>query len=301
MKIIFFGTREFAAEILKTLIESGEHEIPAVFTAPDRPVGRKQEIQKSPVKILAEKNNIRIFQPENLKNISSPFIRHSLNVVCEYGLMIPKNILEEPEYKSINIHPSLLPKYRGASPIQTALINGETETGVSIMLMDEKMDHGPVLAQKAVKITNTDNYATLAEKLLKTAKFLLLDTIRDWVEGKIRPEPQNDSDATFCKIFTREDGQIDFNKTALETYNQWRGFHPWPGVWFVWNGRRIKLLKIAVAADKKNPPGEFSFEENKLFLGTKNGSLEILELQTEGKKPMNAKEFANGISAFRSR
>lgn len=295
--VIFFGTENFAAAILAALLDNKNFEVVGVVTAPDRPVGRHQVLQESPVKILAEKYNLQVLQPETLKNFQFPIPRtrdnFQLNVVCDYGLIIPKTILDASKIGSINVHPSLLPKYRGPSPIQTALINGDKATGVTIMLMDEKMDHGPILAQKIVPIAPNDTYPRLSDKLAKEAQILLLNTLLEWVKGSLTPQTQNEAQVTFCHIFKREDGKIDLNKTAIEIYNQFRGLTPWPGVWFNWHGKRVKLLQIKPAS-LKAPQKEFVGVSGKLFLGCHGGSLEVLELQVEGKKAMNAKEFMNG-------
>lgn len=305
-KIVFFGTENFAAAMLAALLDNQNFEVVAAVTAPDRPVGRHQILQKSPVKILAEKYSLKIFQPESLKNFTDfTTLDFGLNVVCDYGLIIPKEILDVPKFGSINIHPSLLPKYRGPSPIQTALINGDKKTGVTIMLMDEKMDHGPILAQKTVSVGPDDTYPQLSQKLAKEAQILLLNTLTEWIKGQITPKPQAEAEVTFCHIFKRDDGLIDFKKTAVEIYNQFRGLTPWPGIWFNWQGKRVKLLQIKLA-NLKAPQGlprlsstgasagEFVGVSGKLFLGCRGGSLEVLELQAEGKKAMNAKEFMNG-------
>lgn len=292
-KIIFFGTQEFGKGILEALIKSSDFEIVAVFTQPDRPVGRKQEIQKSPVKILAEDHNLKILQPESLKNYEIPNLGADLNIVCQYGLIIPQTVLDSAKHGSINIHTSLLPKYRGASPIQSAIINGEKETGVTIMLMDSKMDHGPILAQEKLTIAPNDNYLTLSDKMLPVACELLLKTIREYLAGDIAPQEQNHEQATLCKMFTREDGQIDFNKSAVEIYNQFRGLNPWPGVFTFYDNKRVKLLNIK-PVEKNIEPGKFVVENGRLFIGCTEGALEIFELQIEGKKSMNAKAFING-------
>ncbi len=292
-KIIFFGTQEFGKGILEALIKSSDFEIVAVFTQPDRPVGRKQEIQKSPVKILAEDHNLKILQPESLKNYEIPNLGADLNIVCQYGIIIPQTVLDSAKHGSINIHTSLLPKYRGASPIQSAIINGEKETGVTIMLMDSKMDHGPILAQEKLTIAPNDNYLTLSDKMLPVACELLLKTIREYLAGDIAPQEQNHEQATLCKMFTREDGQIDFNKSAVEIYNQFRGLNPWPGVFTFYDNKRVKLLNIK-PVEKNIEPGKFVVENGRLFIGCTEGALEIFELQIEGKKSMNAKAFING-------
>src|SRR3989339_1867797 len=293
---VFFGTEQFASEILQSLIDSDSFDIQMVVTQPDRPVGRKQEIEKSPVKLVAEKYNFPIKQPSSktsLTNLQSEIINLKLNIVCQYGLIIPKEVLEAPELGSINVHPSLLPKYRGASPIQSAIINGETKTGVSIMLMDEKMDHGDILAQQEIAIAPDDTFPILHNKLLEIAKPLIVNTAQKWVEQKIKPIEQNHNEATFCKMFTRENGRIDWKKSAREIYNLYRGLQPWPGIFTTADGKRIKLLKI-VLAKKSAGAGEIIFKNQKLFVGCGEGAIEILELQNEGKNALSATAWING-------
>ncbi len=292
-KIVFFGTQEFGKGILEALIKSSDFEIVAVFTQPDRPVGRKQEVQKSPVKLLAEDHSLKIYQPESLKNYAMPDLDADLNVVCQYGLIIPQAVLDSAKHGSINIHTSLLPKYRGASPIQSAILNGEKETGVTIMLMDSKMDHGPILAQEKVVIAPDDNYLTLSDKMLPVACELLLKTIREYLAGDIAPQEQNHEQATLCKMFDREDGKADFTKSAVEIYNQFRGLYAWPGIFTFFENKRIKLLNIK-PVEKKLQPGKFVAENGRLFIGCAVNSIEAFELQIEGKKPMDAKAFING-------
>jgi len=291
-KIAFFGTYEFAAVILKALITSGLFDIESVITQPDKPVGRHQEIKKSPVKILAEDNNLTILQPESLKNFEYT-VETNLNIVVEYGLLIPEEIISKPKYGTINIHPSLLPKYRGPSPIQSALLNGERETGISIMLIDDKMDHGPILAQEKVNIEPNETFAELRDRLAPLSAELLLKTLPKYLSDNIKPSPQNENEATFCKILTRDDGKIYFNKTADEIYNQYRGLTPWPGIFTVWNSKRLKIIKIK-KAEKNIPAGQVKIENNKMLVGCSKDAIEILEIQLEGKKAMPASAFVNG-------
>lgn len=292
-KIVFFGTQQFGKGILESLISNPAFEVIAVFTQPDKPVGRKQEIQMSPVKILALEKNIPIFQPDSLKNYEMPNLGADLNIVCQYGLIIPQNVLDSAKYGSINIHTSLLPKYRGASPIQSAILNGEKETGTTIMLMDSKMDHGPILAQEKITIDPDDNYLTLSEKMLPPACNLLNKTTKEYLSGKIKPQEQKHAEKTLCKMFDREDGKIDFTKSAQDIYNQFRGFYVWPGIFTFFENKRIKLLNIK-PVEKNLEPGKFVVENGKLFIGCAVGSIEVFELQVEGKNPMNAKSFVNG-------
>jgi methionyl-tRNA formyltransferase len=295
IKAAFFGTAEFAVKILSDLIASNKIKVDLVITQTDKPVGRKQEMQSPPIKILAEQNNIPVLQPKSLKkdfdtNILKNF---TVAITCQYGLLIPQIAIDAPKFKTINIHTSLLPKYRGASPVQSVLLNGETKTGITIMLIDAKMDHGDILRQQTVMIEPDDNYTTLSKKLADIAGNLTTDTVVDWVEGEIQPLSQDHSQATFCQMFEKKDGQVDWQKTAQEIYNQHRGFVEWPGIWTILNGKKIKLLNIK-PSDKKIESGLIKVLDKKIFVGTKDGSIEILYLQSEGKNSMATEEFLNG-------
>jgi methionyl-tRNA formyltransferase len=293
IKTAFFGTQDFAATILQGLLDSDVVSVEMVFTQPDRKTGRKQIVEESPVKKLAKKYNIPIDQPESLKNYPLPLTPYSLGIVAQYGLIIPKKIIDSFPKGMINVHGSLLPKYRGASPIQAALVNGETETGVTIMLMDEKMDHGPILSQKRLPVDADDTYSTLAHKMATEGFVLLLNTLPEWLNGKLKAQPQDESQATFTKLLTKEDGLVDFNKTNEEIYNQYRGLTPWPGIWCVRNDKRLKLLKI-IKSEKSLPASEALVESKHIFIGCGHGSIEVLELQLEGKSAMDAPTFLNG-------
>lgn len=295
IKTIFFGTHDFAATILQGLLDSDIVSVEIVFTQPDRKTGRKQTLEESPVKKLAKKYNLKIEQPETLKNYELRTENCELAIVAQYGLIIPKNIIDSFPKGMINVHGSLLPKYRGASPIQAALVNGEKETGVTIMLMDEKMDHGPILSQESMPIDPDDTYTTLASKMAKNGLILLLNTLPDWLNNHLNATPQDESQVTFTKLLTKEDGLVDFNKTNDKIYNQYRGLTPWPGVWCMRNGKRLKLLKIA-KSDKNLPAGEASTENKHIFIGCGKGSVELLELQLEGKVAMDAPTFLNGYT-----
>ncbi len=309
-KIIFFGTQDFAATILQGLLDSDIVSVEMVFTQPDRKTGRKQIIEESPVKKLAKKYNISVEQPESLKNLQflptanrdSRFTNGTisnipLGIVAQYGLIIPKTIIDSFSKGMINVHGSLLPKYRGASPIQAALANGAKETGITIISMDEKMDHGPILSQATTVIDKNDTYTTLASKLAAEGLILLLNTLPEWLNGTLKAESQDESQATFTKLLTKEDGLVDFSKANEEIYNQWRGLTPWPGIWTMWNGKRLKLLKIK-KSDKSLTARQVSVEEQRMFIGCGEKSIEVLELQMEGKNPMDAKIFLSGYSSI---
>jgi len=294
---VFFGTQNFAATILQKILTAEFIDLKAVITQPDRAAGRKQDVVKSPVKILAEQKNIAVLQPESLKNNSSLNIPDAdLYLVCQYGLIIPKEIVEKPKYGSINVHASLLPKYRGASPIQAALINGEKETGITIMLMDEKMDHGPILAQQKSGIADDDDALSLSVKLSHAGADLLIPTVAGLINGDIKALPQ-EGEPTFCKLLNKDDGKIDFTKSNAKIYNLYRGLRPWPGIWTVWNNKRLKLLKIA-KSDKQITAGVVLATDGRILIGCKTGSIEVFELQIEGKNVMDAKSFLNGYRTF---
>lgn len=291
---VYFGTHDFAATILQGLADSPFIEVAGVVTQPDKPTGRHQAMAQSPVKQLARKNSISIFQPVSFNNFDiSSFRSFNLSIVCQYGLIIPKNILNIPTKGSINVHASLLPKYRGASPIQYTLMNGEKETGITIMLMDEKMDHGPILAQDKISIDPDDTCGVLSDKLAKLGNELLLNTIPNWTNGKIAPQEQDNSQATFTKILKRDDGRLSFDKTAEQIYNLYRGLTPWPGIWTMWEGKRIKLLRVKPSPET-TAPGQVMVKDASIYIGCVDGSIQVLELQMEGKKAMDAQAFLQG-------
>lgn len=297
ISVVFFGTSEFAAAILSAMLKSGLFEVKLAVTQPDRPAGRHMEINQPAVKLLAEKYSIPVVQPERLKELALPDDIYDINLVAEYGLLIPPNVIHKPRFGTLNFHPSLLPLYRGASPLQSALLNGEKETGVTLMLIDEKLDHGPIVAQKKLTIEADDTYPLLLKKAAETAAAIAEEFIPAFMDKKIIPAPQDDSRATFCSTLTRADGQADFHQPAAVLYNRFRGLTPWPGLWTLWNGRRLKFLKIRPINQNGNP-GRTRFEKGRLFIGCAEGSIEILELQPEGKKPMTADEFIRGYKNF---
>jgi len=294
-KIIFFGTHNFATTILQGLIDSPFISVELVVTQPDKPVGRKKILQKSPVKILAEQYNLPIIQPLSLKNYQLPITDYQVAIVAQYGLLIPKQLLDDSSHGFINIHTSLLPKYRGASPIQSALINGETETGVTIMKMDEGLDTGPIISQKSIEIESDDTYLELDKKLAETGKIALLEAFSKYINNELQPISQDNSQATTCKQFSREDGKINWNKTASQIYNQYRGLTPWPGVWTTWDDSRLKLLKIR-PANIEIEAGKVMAKNAKMYIGCSKNTIEVLDLQLEGKKAMKAKTFLTGFN-----
>lgn len=303
MKFIFFGTPEFAAIILEKLINAG-YMPAAVICNPDELVGRKKILTSPPVKILSQKHDIRIFQPEKLRD-NLEFaeqlknLKSDLAIIAAYGKIIPKEILDIPSSGFINVHPSLLPKYRGASPIQYAILNGDHETGVTIMAVDEEMDHGNIISNLKTQISRVDTFESLSQKLAKLGAELLIKILPDYVSGKIKPVEQDHSRATYTKIIKKEDGKIDWSKSADEIERMTRGYYPWPDVWTVWSDKILKILAADVLADGDKKIGEvFLTKNNKLAIKCGKDALIVNKLQLEGRKILTAREFLNGHKNF---
>lgn len=296
------GTPDFGVPVLDAIINN--YKLLAVVTQPDKSVGRNQIITPSPIKKFALAKEYQVLQPISLKG-NIEFIQQikdlkpDLIIVVAYGFLLPQEILDIPKYGVINIHASLLPKYRGASPIQSAILNGDKETGVSIMLIDAQMDHGPLLGQRTIKITANDNFKSLHDKLAKLGADLLLEIVPKYYSEQIKPVTQDEAKATYCQLIKKEDGKIDWSKSAEEIERQVRAFTPWPGAWTIWDKKSLKILKAVVNASTRlsmttGSIGEVFKVNSGLAIACGQGALEILELQLEGKKPMSAKEFLNG-------
>jgi len=294
MKIIFFGSGDFATAILNKLLQTADYQLAALVTQPDKPVGRKKILTPPPVKIIAQQKNIPVLQPIKLTSDFNKKILAfgpNLFIVAEYGNLLPDSILAIPQHGALNIHPSFLPKYRGPAPIQTALLNDDKQTGITLIKMDEKMDHGQIINQQESIINKQDTYSSLSKKLAEKAAELLIKTIPEYISGKLKPIPQNHSNATFTKIIKKEDGLITKNKTAEQVFNMWRAYQPWPGI-YLESG--IKLLDIALA-DLKNSSAKLFTENKNLYLSCANNSvIKINRLQPPGKNPMSAQNFING-------
>jgi len=298
-KLVFFGTSDFAVPILERLV-SEKWKIVAVITQPDRPKGREGKLSPTPVKIAAEKMKLPIHELPSLKSEEAKdfikSLRADLGLVVSYGVIIPGDVLRMARLGFVNIHPSLLPKYRGPSPIQTAILNGEIATGTSIMVVDEKMDHGPIIAQEEVAIKDSDDYTSLHNRLAEVSSQLLAEKLPKWILGNLKETVQDDRRATFTKTLNREDGKINWKKPAEAISRQLRAFSPWPGVWTNLNGVRHKILKARPAEDAPELAcGQILSSGTHLFVGCGNKTtLEIKRLQPEGKKQMNAEEFLRG-------
>ncbi len=298
MRIVFMGTPDIAAASLDALIKAG-HNIVGVFTQPDKPVGRKQILTAPPVKVCAENNGVTVYQPVSVRDGKALEILKELApeiiVVVAYGKILPKEILELPKYGCVNAHASLLPKYRGASPIQWCIVCGEKQTGVTTMLMDEGMDTGDILETVTVDIGDNETSEQLFERLTLAASELVCSTVDKLEKGQITPIKQNEAEATYAPIIRKEMALIDFNKTADEIHNLVRGLYGWPTAYFMLDGKRIKVYKTQVALDTKNDVGTVIKSDNEFIIACGGGtSVKIIELQPEGSKRMEAKQWLMG-------
>ena len=299
MRIVFMGTPDFAVESLNALVKAG-HEVAAVITQPDRPKGRGNKVAFPEVKTRALELNLPVHQPASVKD--DAFLEllkgyaPDVIVVVAFGRILPQSVLELPPYGCINVHGSLLPKYRGAAPIQRAVLDGCKESGVTIMQMDIGMDTGDMLLQGSLPITDEDNTGTMFEKLAVLGGELLIQTLDGLKQGTIQPVKQNEAEATHAARILKEDEVIDWKKPADELFCQVRGLAPAPGAYTVWNGQRLKIWKSRVSEKEtgKTPGTLVEIGKDYLLVQTGKGCLEVLELQPAGKKAMPAKAFCNG-------
>lgn len=293
-KIIFWGSPLFAVASLKKLVDLNL--IKAVVTQPDRPMGRSKKPVPTAVKEYALEHGIKVLEAEKLDDIFVEELKQYLPasfLVVAYGKIIPQEILDLSDLQVINIHPSKLPILRGPSPIQTALLKGFDYTAVSLIQIDKKMDHGPILSQIEAKISQDDDYNSLSERLSKVAADLLSDTIVDYLDGKLKGEAQDDNNATFSKMIKKEDGQINWSKSAEEINNMVRAYSLWPSAYTSIKGIDFKILAAKII-DKDLSPNEIFLEDDKFIVGTGDKSIEIIKIQPSGKKAMSAADFVRG-------
>ena len=298
MKLIFCGTPRFAVPTLEKLVGSG-FEVRLVVTQPDKPRGRGLELAPSPVKSRALELGVPVVQPDKIKNNEEfrtqlAALQPEAIVVVGYGRIIPSWMIDLPRLGNINLHASLLPKYRGAAPIQWAIAMGETVTGVTTMRIDAGLDTGDILLQREIPIAAEDTAETLAPRLAAIGADLMVETLPGLAAGTIQPHPQDHSRATLAPILKREDGLIDFQRPAAEIVNRLRGFQPWPGAFTIFRGKQLQVW-AAQAAASTLAPGEIKVEGDHLLVGCgANTALELLEVQPEGKKRMAAGDFVHG-------
>ncbi len=299
MKIIFMGTPDFAIPSLITLIQS-KHKVVAVVTATDKQRGRGQKVTFTPIKEFAVQNNIPVLQPEKLKN-NQQFVddlkafNADLFVVVAFRIL-PKEVFAIPPKGSFNLHASLLPKYRGAAPIQWALIKGEKETGLTTFKLEEKVDTGNIYLQEKVEIKPEDNFETLHDRLSELGSKVVLQTVEMIHSNNFQLQKQNDSLASPAPKITKEICEINWNKSAEDIHNLIRGLSPMPGAFFLFNNKLIKIYKSQVVKSTKQKPSEISQTKTELIIGCGKNALKVLELQLEGKRRMSIEEFLRGFS-----
>jgi len=303
MKIVFMGTPKFGAIILEKLIKEG-YKPDLVVTETDKAKGRKQTIVPSPIKTTAQNFNIPVFQPEKNEDLKSKIesLKPDLTIVAAYGRILPKEILEIPKHKSLNIHPSILPKYRGASPIQYTILNNDQKSGVTIILMDEKMDHGKIISRISCHVPEKITYEQLSLQMAELGGDIIVDTIPKWINNEIDPKTQNEEEASYTKILKKEDGKINWEMPAVQIERKVRAFNPWPGTWTLWDKARLRILKARVfkfPVKKKYPIGQILVvPQNEAAVQCNEDFLVLEELQLEGKKHLKSEEFLRGYQNF---
>jgi methionyl-tRNA formyltransferase len=298
LNLVFCGTPRFAVPTLEKLVDNG-FRIHLIVTQPDRPKGRGLELVSSPVKESALKLNLPITQPDRIKandefRAQLTALKPNAIIVVGYGRIIPQWMLDLPPLGNLNLHASLLPKYRGAAPIQWAIANGETVTGVTTMRIDAGLDTGDILLQQDLPIAPNDTAETLAPRLASIGANLVAETLRRLQAGSVDPRPQDNSQASLAPILKKEDGLVDFSRSAADIFNRIRGFQPWPGAHTKFRGKTLQIVKARPAADAL-PPAELHATADRLRVGCgHNTSLELLEIQLEGKKRSSAGDFVRG-------
>ncbi len=308
MKLVYCGTPGFAVPTLEALLAAG-HEIPLVVSQPDRPVGRMQQLTAPPIKQTALAAGLPVVQPEKIR-INAEFraqleaIAPEAIVVVAYGRILPKWMLDLPTYGCINLHASLLPKYRGAAPIQWAVAMGDAYTGNTTMLLEEGLDTGPILLQQTMEIGPEKTAAELFDVLANAGAPLVVETLAGLADGSVTPKPQSEEGVTFAPMLDREDGRMDFAaRAAHEIYNRWRGFRPWPGAFTSLDGKKFIVHRMAladaemIAAHIDAQPGLVHVHDGRMFAACAGDTwIELIEVQLEGKKRMPATEFLRGVS-----
>ena len=297
-KLIFMGTPDFAATVLEGLLDDANYNVLAVVTQPDRAVGRKKEIKMTPVKEIALAHNLPVYQPEKMSGSDEMAELMTLGadgiVTAAFGQFLPTKLLDSVDF-AVNVHASLLPKYRGGAPIHYAIINGDKEAGVTIMEMVKKMDAGDMIAKASTPITDEDNVGTMFEKLAVIGRDLLLKTLPDYIAGNIKPELQDESKATFSPNITSEEERIDWNKSAREVFNHIRGLYPWPVAHTLLDGKRFKIYEASLAEGQGQPGQIIEKGKKTLVVATGDGAISLKTVQPAGKPRMSVVDFLNGV------
>ena len=302
MRIVFMGVPEFAVPALEWLIFS-EHQVVAVYTQPDKPAGRGRELSSPPVKGMALEHGLELRQVKSFAEAgaiaSLAQLRPDVIVVAAYGQILPPQVLTIPPFGCLNLHPSLLPRHRGPTPIPAAILAGDDWTGVSIMLLDEGIDSGPVLAQRRVAIAPQDTTDSLTRKLAQIAAQLLAETLPRWLSHSLTPQPQQEEGATYTKLLSKGEGEIDWQLPAPQIWQRVRAFYPWPGCSTTWQGKRLKIVEAIPLPGKRGEPGRvIPLGRGEIGVQTGEGVLRLLRVQLEGRREMSAEEFLRGQRGF---
>jgi methionyl-tRNA formyltransferase len=301
MRVIFLGTPEFAAIPLEALARDPRYQVVGVVTQPDRAFGRGRAPEPPPVKRAALQLGIPVFQPESLRDPSAveqlAALRPDAGVVAAYGEILRTNVLAIPPHGYVNIHPSLLPRHRGPTPVPGAILAGDTETGVTVMLLDAKMDSGPILAQQRVPLPPDARSGQLTEDLFRLGSALLLDALAEYAAGSLIPMPQDDSQASYTKLLKKEDGAIDWGMPAIQIERMTRAYHPWPGAHTSWRGQPFKIIAARAHPEWNGAgaPGALLPERDSVWVATGAGAIELLTVQPSGKRPLDAADWWRGL------
>ena len=299
MRIVFLGSGAFAIPAFEALIAAG-HEVAALITQPDREKGRGRSLAPPPLKPVAEARGVAVHQPRRIREPAAQETLRALapdvQVVVAYGQILPRSVIEIPRLGTVNVHGSLLPRYRGAAPVQWAIVNGERETGVTTMLIDEGLDTGPTLLSRSTPIGPEETAAELEARLAAMGAEVLIETLAGIGAGTLRPEPQDHARATLAPIIKKEDGRIDWSQAAEILARRVRGFHPWPGTFTTWRGQPLKVLRARAEAGGGLAPGEIAADRDGILVGCGQATrLRLLEVQPESRRPMTAAAFAAGL------
>ncbi len=302
LKTFLMGTPFFAKEIFSDLLKKGIP-VSAVYTMPDRPVGRKKEIIFSEVKKLALEKNIPVRQPEKINAEEISWVREEkpdLIIVAAYGIILPKDLLNVPQFGCLNVHASLLPKFRGPSPIHAAILEEEKNSGTTIMLMDEGVDTGKILSQKKVEVKEKETYQKLEKKIIKASNEILVPTLTNWINKKIKARDQKESDATTTKMISKKDGLIDWNLPVRKIFAKHKAYYEWPKIYSFWQDKKITFNKIEISEEivQEKKPGKIFEEDDIIKIQTGNGTVIPKIIQIEGKEEMKIKDFVNGKKDF---
>lgn len=300
-RVVFMGTPEFSVPTLAMLADS--YHVAGVFTQPDRPAGRGQRLTASAVKQWAQPRGLPVLQPRTLRDSAVQAqlaeMKPDVIVVAAFGLLLPKPVLDLPPRGCLNVHASLLPKYRGAAPIPAAILNGDQETGVTLMVMDEGLDTGPALTSAAIPILPDDTTDTLTVRLAELGARLMEETLPRWIAGEITPRPQDHSRATLAPKLDKAEGRLDWSRPAVELDRRVRAFSPWPGTFTAWNGKLLRILSVQpTARQTQGAPGLVAKDAEGIGVVTGDGVLRLVTVQLEGKRAMRAEDYARGQPAF---